>query len=93
MFGISTFSQVPFASLPSTGGANFFEFLTEAFGIADNNTQLFTFSETRTESITVEDLNSQGSILIFTLNENLILIMQILKRLISYKVSQSLLML
>ena len=69
MFGYASFAEVPFATLPSAGGTSFFESLTEAFSIADNNTQLFAFSETRTEPITVNDLNSDANIFIGTINE------------------------
>ena len=70
MFGNSAFAQAPFAALPLGGGTSFFEFLTENFGVADTNTQLFNFLQSRTEPITeIDDFNSDANIFIGTLNE------------------------
>lgn len=70
MFGYAAFAQVPYASLPISANANFFETITENINIADSNTQINVFNQLVFEGIVVDDLNSQGSIYIQTLNEN-----------------------
>jgi hypothetical protein len=48
MFGISSFAQVPFASLAGTA---FTASLAEDIGMADSNSQIFVFNQSFTESI------------------------------------------
>jgi hypothetical protein len=69
MFGYASFAEVPFATLPISGGASFFEFVTENIGVADNNSQVWSFTQSITEPITeIDDFNSQGSVFIGTIN-------------------------
>ena len=58
MFGAASFSQVPFSTLPFTAGTSFFDSLTENLGVADNNTQVWSFTQSITEPITeIDDFN------------------------------------
>ena len=70
MFGLSTISQVPFTTLPG-GTAVIYLSLVENVGVDDASTQIFNFLQSRTEPITMDDFNSQGSIFIGTIVENL----------------------
>ena len=69
MFGYASFAEVPFAALPLSGGASFFEFLTENFGVDDNNAQLSSFLQSITQPITIEDFNSQAGLFFKDINE------------------------
>jgi len=60
MFGISSFAQVPFASLAGTAHT---ASLTEDIGLADTNTQVWSFQQSQTEAITIDDFNSEAGIL------------------------------
>ena len=64
MFGISAFAQTSFASL---AGNAYFATLSENIGMADTNSQTWTFGQTITENFGITDNNSEaGSILIFS---------------------------
>jgi hypothetical protein len=58
MFGVSSFAEVPFATLPSLGGALFVLDITENIDVADTNSQAWSFLQSITEPITLEDFNS-----------------------------------
>jgi hypothetical protein len=57
MFGISAFTQSPFASLASAS-TQFVGSLSEDIGLADTNTQTWTFLEALTEPLILNDFNS-----------------------------------
>ena len=66
MFGISTFAQVPFASL----GPNAFALsISEDFSPADDSSQVSAFLQSIAEPITLTDNNSQAAIFVFGLTE------------------------
>jgi len=66
MFGITAFAQAPFAAL---GGNAYVFSLTEDSGLADSNSQTFTFLQSITEPFTITDNNSQAGLFIETISE------------------------
>ena len=66
MFGISAYSQTPFASL---AGNVIALSLTENINAADTNSQVWAFKQTITEDSTLNDINSGAGTFIGTIVE------------------------
>lgn len=70
MFGITTFSQVAFSTLPVSGTA-YAESVTEDIGVADILVPSLGITATRVEPLTAGDTEVIGSIYYLTRQENL----------------------
>ena len=67
MFGISSFAQVPFASLAGTA---FIATIDENIGLDDSNSQTWAFLQSITEPVTMTDLSSTAGLFVTSINEN-----------------------
>ena len=67
MFGYAAFAQPTFAGL---GGNSYTFTLTENVGVADSNTQAWTFLQTITEPITVGNVDSEAGLFFGSIVEN-----------------------
>ena len=66
MFGISSFAQVPFASLAGTA---YTASVTEDVGMADANTQMWSFGQTLTENVVMTAFDSEAGFFVGTIVE------------------------
>ena len=72
MFGVSSFAQTPFSTLPSSGAFFALEII-ENVEAADTNTQVWSFLQSITEPIPeVADFTSQAGLFFGAINENLV---------------------